>query len=45
MFEPERNWQVLPAPSVDAEAARKTDSHGTAPYVPLISCEDGLPVK
>jgi len=42
---PDKNRQEFPTPSIDAEVARKTDSHGTAAKVPLISWEDGLPVK
>ena len=39
------NWQVCPDPSVAAEAEEKTKSHDTAANAPLISWDEGLPVK
>lgn len=44
-LESDMNWQVPPSPSVAAESAEKTASHETAANVPLISCEDALPVN
>ena len=39
------NWHVLPSPSRAADSTEKAFSQGTAANVPLISCDDGLPVK
>lgn len=45
MLKPEINWQVLPTPRVDAEAAENTETHGTASNVPLTSWDDGFPMN
>ena len=39
------NWHVLPSPSRAVDSTEKAASHGTAARVPLISWDDGVPVK
>lgn len=45
MTKEDEKWQAFPAPSVDTDAAEKTDSHETGSKLPLISWEAGLPEK